>query len=261
MSESASPRLSRTVRQRKIIDFLSGVASATPAELADLTQVSLMTIHRDIEDLAHRGILRRFHGGVSVLPTSVFESSSEFRLQIQVGEKMALAQAARAFIEPGMSVMLDDSTTVLALARLLHEVSPLTVITNYRQAVEELREDDDIRLIVVGGHYSRTHDSYIAMPSHESVDSYAVDVVFQSTSTMGPDMTYHQEQDIVLMKRAMLRSGTRRVLMMDGTKVGRTSLHHYVPVSDFTDVILTSDVDNDLIAAIGRHSRVHLVSP
>lgn len=248
------------MRQRRIVDHLSGVSSATAAELSALAGVSLMTIHRDIEDLAHRGILRRFHGGVSVLPTSVFESSSEFRLQTQGAAKEALAQRAVQFVEPGMSIMLDDSTTVLALARLLNDVGPLTVITNYRQAIEVLRENDDIRLIVVGGQYSRTHDSYIAMPSHESVDSYAVDVVFQSTSTMGADMTYHQEQDIVLMKRAMLRSGGTRVLMMDGTKVGRTSLHHYVPVSDFTDVILTDDVDAEMTERIERNARVHVVS-
>ncbi|TFC07088.1 DeoR/GlpR transcriptional regulator [Cryobacterium adonitolivorans] len=260
MSEPASPRLPRTLRQRRIVDHLSEVSSATAAELSALTGVSVMTIHRDIEDLAHRGILRRFHGGVSVLPTSVFESSSEFRLQTRGAAKEALARRAVRFVEPGMSVMLDDSTTVLALARLLNDVGPLTVITNYRQAVEVLRENDDIRLIVVGGHYSRTHDSYIAMPSHESVDSYAVDVVFQSTSAMGADMTYHQEQDIVLMKRAMLRSGDTRVLMMDGTKVGRTSLHHYVPVSDYTDVILTDDVDTETVDRVEKNARVHLVS-
>lgn len=258
MSQPTASRASRSARQRRIFEHLATVTSATAAELAALTGVSIMTIHRDIEDLAHRGVLRRFHGGVSALPSSVFESSSEFRLQMQSAAKSALASVALEFIEPGMSVMLDDSTTVLALARLLYDVGPLTVITNYRQAIEVLRENDDIRMIVIGGQYSRTHDSYIGMPSNESIDSYAVDVVFQSTSTMGTDMTYHQEQDIVLMKRAMLRSGTTRVLMMDSSKVGRTSLHHYVPVSDFTDVLLTGDVDPTLAARIGLNARVRL---
>ena len=258
MNETGSTRTSRSLRQRRVVDHLSEVSSATAAELATLTGMSLMTIHRDIDELARRGILRKFHGGVSVLPTTVFESSSEFRLQTQTIAKNALAQKALSFVEPGMSVMLDDSTTVLALARLLYEIGPLTVITNYRQAIDVFRDNDDIRLIVVGGQYSRTHDSFIAMPSYSSVESYAVDVVFQSTSTMGAGMTYHQEQDIVLMKRAMLRSGATRVLMMDGSKVGRTSLHHYVPVSDFTDVILTDDVDAEMVSRIAEQARVHL---
>ncbi|MBC7725756.1 MAG: DeoR/GlpR transcriptional regulator [Burkholderiaceae bacterium] len=258
MNDADSVRISRTLRQRMMVDHLSGVTAATAAELAALTGMSLMTVHRDIDDLARRGILRKFHGGVSVLPTTVFESSSEFRLQTQTIAKSALAVVALGMIEPGMSVMIDDSTTVLALARLLNNVGPLTVITNYRQAIEEFRDNDDIRLIVAGGQYSRTHDSFIAMPGYSSVEAYAVDLVFQSTSTMGDSMTYHQEQEIVLMKRAMLHSGTRRVLMMDASKVGRTSLHHYVPVSDFTDVILTDDVDPEMVERIAQHAAVHL---
>lgn len=260
MTDTRTPRLSRSLRQRQIIEHLSGAASATAAELASLANVSLMTIHRDIDDLARRGILRKFHGGVSALPTTVFESSSEFRMQTRTAAKSALARKALELVEPGMSVMLDDSTTVLALARLLHQVAPLTVITNYRQAIEEFRDNDDIRLIVVGGQYSRTHDSFIAMPSDASVDAYTVDAVFQSTSTMGAEMTYHQEQDIVLMKRSMLKSASKRVLMMDGSKVGRTSLHKYVPVADFTDVVLTDDVDAAIVERIAEHSAVHLVS-
>ena len=261
MSETDLPRVPRALRHRQIVEHLSGSpsATATAAELASITGVSLMTIHRDIDDLARRGILRKFHGGVSALPTTVFESSSEFRMQTRSAAKSALARKALEFVEPGMSVMLDDSTTVLALARLLPQVAPLTVVTNYRQVIEELREHDDIRLIVVGGQYSRTHDSYIGMPSDSSVDAYAVDVVFQSTSTMGAEQTYHQEQDIVVMKRAMLRSGMRRVLMMDGSKVGRTSLHRYVAVSEYTDIVLPDDVDAVLVEQIAEHATVHLV--
>ncbi|RFA20824.1 DeoR/GlpR family DNA-binding transcription regulator [Subtercola boreus] len=260
MAEPNVARQTKAARQRKIVDHLGSVSSATAAELADLTGVSPMTVHRDIDDLARRGILRKFHGGVSVLPTTVFESSSEFRMQTRSSAKNALAREALKMVEPGMSMLLDDSTTVLALARLLGDVGPLTVITNYRQAIEELRENEDIRLIITGGQYSRTHDSFIGIPDQSSAEPYAVDIVFQSTSTMGTEMTYHQEQDIVLMKRAMLRSGTRRVLMMDSSKVGRTSLNRYVPVSEFTDVILTDDVDPSIVAQLAEKTVVHLAT-
>lgn len=179
-------------------------------------------------------------------------------MQMQPEAKAALARKAAEFVEAGMSVMLDDSTTVFALARLLNGIGPLTVITNYRQAIELFRENDDIRLIVTGGQYSRTHDSFIGLPSEGSVSSYAVDAVFQSTSTMTTEMTYHQEQDVVHMKRAMLKAGTRRFLLMDGTKIGRTSLHLYVPVSDFTDVVFTEDVPSEFRDAVEEHARVHV---
>jgi DeoR/GlpR family transcriptional regulator of sugar metabolism len=258
MNESPKLKKPRLNRQRRITEHVLEAGFSTAADLAALTNVSVMTIHRDIDDLAQRGILRKVHGGVSVLPSTVFEASSEIRMQLQRPAKEALARKAVEFVEAGMSVMLDDSTTVFALAKLLNDMGPLTVITNYRQAVELFRENEDIRLIVTGGQYSRTHDSFIGLPAEGSVSSYAVDVVFQSTSTMGAEMTYHQEQDVVHMKRAMLKSGTRRVLMMDGTKVGRTSLHRYVPVSEFTDVVFTEDVPAEFVEAVAEHSAVHI---
>lgn len=258
MNESPGLKKPRVGRQRQIIEHVVGSGFASAAELAALTGVSLMTVHRDVDDLAGRGILRKVHGGVSALPSTVFEASSEIRMQLQPQAKAALAHKALEFVEAGMSVMLDDSTTVFALARLLNKIGPLTVITNYRQSIELFRENDDVRLIVTGGQYSRTHDSFIGLPNDGSFSAYAVDVVFQSTSTMGTDMTYHQEQDVVHMKRAMLKAGTRRFLLMDGTKVGRTSLHHYVPVSDFTDVIFTDDVPADFVDAVAQHTKVHI---
>ena len=49
--------------------------------------------------------------------------------------------------------------------------------------------------------------------------------------------------------------------MMDSTKVGRTSLHRYVPVSDYSDVILTPDVDPAIVERIATHTSVHLTGP
>ncbi len=258
MNTEGSSRTPRIERQRTLVAHVVEAGFATAATLASLCGVSVMTIHRDIDDLARRGILRKVSGGVSALPSTVFEASSEIRMQIEPGAKQALARVAETFVDAGMSVMLDDSTTVLALARLLNEKGPLTILTNYRQGLEVFRDNDDVRLIIIGGQYSRTHDSFIGLPSGSSVTSYSVDAVFQSTSTMGTQMTYHQEQDVVHMKRAMLQAGARRVLLMDGSKIGRTSLHHYVPVSDFTDVVVTSDVAPDVVAALREHCTVHI---
>lgn len=249
---------SRRERQRLILDHVLTVGQATAAELADLTGRSLMTVHRDLDDLAQRRLLRRFHGGVSALPTSVFESSSDFRRQRRTLDKQALAAVAAEFVEPGMSVMLDDSTTVLAMVPLLRERAPLTVVTNYRQVLDLLADATDLRLMMIGGQYSRTHDSFIGPPDQTNIEAYSVDIAFQSTSTMDATMTYHQEQDVVSMKRVMLRSGTRRVLMMDSSKVGHTSLHRFVPVSAFTDVLLTSDTDPAMATAIGELAPVRL---
>lgn len=250
----------RELRRRAILDHVMAHGQATAAELTVLVGRSLMTVHRDLDDLASRGLVRKFHGGVSALPTSMFESSSEFRKQRNTEAKAALASTASQLIEPGMSILLDDSTTVLGLAKILSQKAPLTVLTNYRDAIDVLVDVEDLKVIAIGGTYSKTHNSFVGSPYLTGLDSYAVDIVFQSTSTMDGRMTYHQEEDLVLMKRAMLGAGTRKVLMMDSSKVGRTSLHQFVPVHAFTDVILSKDIPRSLFADLPDTVQIHIAS-
>ncbi|GAA4615075.1 DeoR/GlpR family DNA-binding transcription regulator [Saccharopolyspora hordei] len=250
-----SPRL---LRQQKIIDHVVAQGFASAAELSELTGVSLMTVHRDLDDLVTRGLLRKYHGGVSAQPSTVFESSSDFRLHTHTREKDALAREALKFLTPGTSVMLDDSTTALALARLLPDVGPLTVVSNYRQVQETLRDVPDIRLIGLGGEYSRTHDSYLGLPCQEMINAFSVDIVFMSTSAMNARLTYHQEQEIVLVKRAMLASATTKVLMMDASKVARSALHQFAPVSAFDHVLLAGDLDPALVEEMREETDVRL---
>ncbi|MQA07966.1 MAG: DeoR family transcriptional regulator [Pseudonocardiaceae bacterium] len=249
----------RQERQQQIVDHVVANGFASAADLSTLTGVSLMTVHRDIAELGARGILRKYHGGVSAQPSTVFESSSDFRLHTNVAAKNALGKAALGFISPGMSVMLDDSTTGFALAKLLPEVGPLTVVTNYRQTTETLRTHEDIRLIGVGGEYSRTHDSYIGLPAQEMISSLSVDLTVQSTSAMTSELTYHQEQEIVMVKRAMLNAGKINVLLMDASKVGRSALHQLLPVERFDHVLLTGPIDEMLLSALREHTDVRLV--
>lgn len=252
-----SPRL---LRQQKIIDHVVAQGFASAAELSELTGVSLMTVHRDLDDLVTRGLLRKYHGGVSAQPSTVFESSSDFRLHTHTAEKDALARDALQFITPGMSVMLDDSTTALALARLLPDVGPLTVVSNYRQVQEALRDVPDIRLIGLGGEYSRTHDSYLGLPCQEMINAFSVDIVFLSTSAMNARLTFHQEQEIVLVKRAMLASATTKVLLMDASKVARSALHQFAPVSAFDHVLLAGDLDSALVEEMREQTDVRLAT-
>lgn len=252
-------RAPRQRRQQLIIDHVLARGDATVAELTELTGVSVMTVHRDISELADRGILRKYHGGVSAQPSTVFESSSDFRLHAHWAEKQALAHATLPFVTPGMSLMLDDSTTALALARLLPEVGPMTVVTNYRLITEELRNVEGIRLISVGGEYSRTHDSWIGLPALDMISGISVDLTVLSTSAMTAAMTFHQEQEIVSIKRAVRRAAAKSVLLMDHSKVGHRALHRLESVDSFDHVLLTGPVDEELVKEMRALTDVRVV--
>jgi DeoR/GlpR family transcriptional regulator of sugar metabolism len=238
-TQAQAPERSRPAqRQTEIAEYVVSHGSVSATELAEVFGVSLMTIHRDLFELERQGVVRKHRGGVSAQPSSVFESNVTYRRQACLAEKQAIANHARTLVEPGMAVMLDDSTTTLEVARLLDDITPLTVVTNFLEAIKLLAGKPGIRLLALGGEYYATHDSFLGVPCIEAVEALRVDLLFASTSAVGAGYAYHQEQEIVLVKRAMMRAAQRSVLMVDHTKLGRAALHRLAPLREF-DLILT----------------------
>ena len=260
MTEQEKGGRSRTSRQERIVEHVLARGSASSSELVDLTGVSLMTVHRDVDELARRGLVRKYRGGVSAQPTSVFESHSEYRRTTRQAEKAAIARAALDLVEPGSSIMLDDSTSALALTPLLDEVGPLTVVTNYLPTIDVLKAMSEVRLIALGGDYSRTHDSFNGIACTESIAAMAVDLAVVSTSSMTGSMTYHQEQEVVVVKRAMLDSAARSVLLMDSSKSPRRALHQLRPVDAFDTVVVDGRTDPAVLSELREHTTVVVAS-
>jgi DeoR/GlpR family transcriptional regulator of sugar metabolism len=230
-----------------IADHVLTHGSATAAELAERFEVSLMTIHRDLDELEHQGVVRKFHGGVTAQPSAVFESNVTYRMKAMLAEKDAIAARAAELIEPGMAVMLDDSTTTLALARRLEGITPLTVVTNFLEGLHLLSRFRGIRLMALGGDYDALHNSFLGVSCQEAIESLQVDLCFVSTSAVSGAYAYHQEQHIVSVKRAMLASAARSVLLLDHTKLGRTALHRLAPLTAFDRVIVDDGASSEAL--------------
>ena len=68
--------------------------------------ISLMTAHRDLDELVSRGLLRKTRGVVSAAPNSLIESSDVYRAQRQAAEKRAIAKAAARLCRAGTGGVL-----------------------------------------------------------------------------------------------------------------------------------------------------------
>ncbi len=222
----------------------------TAQDLVDEFDVSLMTVHRDLDELEKRGVLRKVRGGVTAQPSSVFEALMPYRLTAMVEQKRRLALAALRYVEPGMSLMLDDSTTVLQMIPGLADITPLHIATNFLAGLKQLAELPDAQVIAIGGHYDPAHDSYQGIQAIESIESIQADAFFMSTSAISASHAYHQEDRVVAFKRAMIQSSSRRYLLVDHSKLDRVALHRVAPLSDFDLVITDSNADPAALVAL-----------
>ena len=243
----------REQRQEQMSQFVIARGSATAADLAEEFAVSVNTIHRDLDDLERRGVVRKFHGGVTAQPSGVFETNVAYRLRQMVPEKQQVARQAARFVEPGMSILLDDSTTALQLIPHLAERTPLKVVTNYQEAMHRLSAIDGISLLGLGGEYDNQHDAFLGVMCLQCIDAIRVDACFISTSAARGADAYHQEERVVAFKRAMLDSAARRYLLLDHTKLEKVALHRLVPLSTFDAVVVDSGASEAALADLRQY--------
>ncbi len=235
--------LSKSERRRaQILQTLMSGATAQIRELADDLGVSVMTIHRDLADLEKEGLVRRLRGAVSAEKSLLFESSYNYRTRKQVEEKRRLARAAVARLQPGNAIICDDSTTTYHISDFLHEVTPLTVITNAAPILERLRNVPEIDLISTGGRYHPGYNGYFGAPCERSIRSFHVDVAILSTTTIQGLSLYTPDETVVRAKQAMMEIARRRILLADATKLQFTALNYVAQLTDFDLVLLTGDV-------------------
>jgi DeoR/GlpR family transcriptional regulator of sugar metabolism len=246
------PERKREARQRLILAAVIERGSCSAQDLASHFGVSIMTIHRDLDELERRSVVRKFHGGVTAQPSGVFESQLSYRLTSKVPEKIAIAHAALNYVEPGMSVMLDDSTSTLSMLPGLAERAPLHIATMFLPALTRLAEltsKAPLTVIALGGTYDESHGSFVGIQCLEQIASIRADALFASTSAVSTTDTFHQEERMVAIKRAMMRVATKRYLLVDNSKLGRVALHKIVPLDEFDLVITDAGADPAVLAA------------
>ncbi|GHD77458.1 MULTISPECIES: DeoR/GlpR family DNA-binding transcription regulator [Streptomyces] len=234
-------------RQQRILTQVIKQGSVRNEELAEQFGVSVMTILRDVTALDRQGLLRRTRGGASVEPSALFESSVIVRLESQAAAKRAIARAVLQYVEPGQAIMLDDSTTGIHFARMLRDAGPATVISNFLPIIRELKGAPGIRLIGLGGMYHEAGDAFLGGMTVDAIRGLSVDLTVLSTSAITAGTCYHQTQDTVSFKRAMMDVAAKRILYVDHTKFERRALHALAPLTDFDLVIVDEDTPKSVL--------------
>ena len=205
--------------------------------------VSRMTVHRDLDELERQGILRKVRNGASAQPSMLFESEIRYRAIHQVAEKEAIARVALESINPGDSLILDESTTLVPFARGLAGIESITVITNFRRIMDIAVASPDMKLIALGGSYDARYDTFTGPSCRTQVEQLRADVYVTSTSAIDGGTAYHPEAQIVTVKHAMFASATRRILLVDHTKFGHAALYRFADLKQFDSVIVDAGLD------------------
>ena len=237
---SDTRQVRQLARRQSMTEVVMAEGSMRIEDLAERFGISLMTAHRDLDELVSRGILRKSRGIASAAPTSLIESSDVYRASRQSVEKKALALAAMRFVEPGQAIFFDDSTTVQQMAQFLPSKVPLTVITNSLTLMNDLKGVRDLTLLGLGGQYYNWCNAFMGRMTTHEISRLRADTLFMSMAAITDDIVFHQFLEMVDTKRAMFESASTRILLADHTKFDRRALHAFAPLTNF-DIVIVDD--------------------
>lgn len=153
-----------TYRQRLLLAFIRQQRSATAQDMAERFSVSRETIRRDVLQLEKSGLVQRYHGGVCLRDPGD-EAAFSIRLRRHADKKEKIgAQVARR-IPDGATLVLDNSSTVVYVARQLAMKTALTIMTPSLEVAQVAgRHCPDARILLPPGQL-RQHDYTLVGPS------------------------------------------------------------------------------------------------
>ena len=139
-----------TDRRTKILEILAKHNRAEVITLAELLEVSQVTIRKDLDTLEERGLVCREHG-YACLNTS---DDTGKRLAFNYAVKRRIAKAAAETVEEGETVMIESGSCCALLAEeLANTQKDVTIITNSVFIANFIRHASRTRIILLGGYY------------------------------------------------------------------------------------------------------------
>lgn len=230
-------------RQEVIVDEVRRSGAVQVSDLVVRLGVSDMTIRRDLDALARRGLVEKVYGGAtSTVGRSTDEPGFEAKSVRQLAEKEAIAAEAAELVRPGTAIGLSAGTTTWTLARHLDDVADLTVVTNSVRVADVLgqRGRSDRSVVLTGG-VRTPSDALVGPVAVQSLRSLHLDVVFLGVHGMSahaglttPNL-HESETD-----RALAEAANRLVVLADHAKWATVGLSTIVGLDEI-DVLISDD--------------------
>ncbi|UXM91837.1 DeoR/GlpR family DNA-binding transcription regulator [Paenarthrobacter sp. JL.01a] len=237
-------------RRGLILERLRTEGRADAAAISEELGVTGETLRKDLMALEQLGLLRRVHGGAVPVGRLTYEPAVSTRTGFR-DEKTRIAKAALRHLPSGGSLLLDAGSTTARLAAMFPYDKELTVYTNTLSIATSLLDRPLLTVHTLGGRVRPLTEAEVDDWASRSLAEINVDVAFLGANAISVDrgLTTPDPAEAAV-KRLMLQSARRRVLLADHSKFGCVSNCKHADLADIDLIITDSDLDDRELKAI-----------
>ncbi len=243
-----TPTMLPAQRQDQILAEVERSGGARIVQLAELLGVSDMTVRRDIDVLAARGLVKKVYGGATVRPQGTSdEPGFEAKSWREPAAKELIAAAAAALVQPRATIAVSAGTTTYAAAAHLARIPQLTVVTNSIRVADYLYSNgESSQTILLTGGVRTPSDALVGPIAVQTISDLHVDCLLMGVHGMDPVSGFTTPNLMEAeMNRAMVASAGRLVVLADHTKWGIIGLSAIASLADASVLISDSGLSEE----------------
>ncbi len=234
-------------RRMQILQIVRSEGRAKVNELVQRFNTSAVTIRSDLNELHQRGVIQRSHGGAVIQDTIFRESPVQERVNNQSKEKQRIGALAATLVQEGETIILDSGTTTLEIARHLHNIRHLQVLTNGLNIAVELLGSRTIQTIIMGGSVRNDSASVVGRATEDMLEQFSADKLFLCGAGCDPDFGVSGTNlDETMANRAMLRASREIIVVADSSKFSKRSMSLIASFSEVDLVISDAGLPAEL---------------
>nr|WP_071820440.1 L-fucose operon activator [Enterobacter ludwigii] len=213
--------------------------SLTMDVLSTQLNVSKETIRRDLSELQAQGKVLRNHGRAKCIHRENQDSGDPFhiRLKSHFTHKADIAREALEWIEAGMVIALDASSTCWYLARQLPDID-IQIFTNSHPICLELGKREQIQLISSGGKLERKYGCYVNPSLISQLKLLDIDLfIFSCEGIDSHGGLWDSNRVNAGFKSLLLKRASQSLLLIDKSKFNRSGEARIGHLDEVTHIV------------------------
>jgi len=214
----------------RIMKAILRVGDISVKDLVDQVKTSAPSMRRDLARLEKRGLIRRTHGGATLVEPLLYEpfrhdTSFQARELRGADEKRRIGLAAAQLIVEKEVIGLNASTTTTQIGRSLRHRQGISVITNALNIGMELCNQPAIKTTLTGGSIAWVWTFALAgQAAINSLRDVYLDKVFIGVTGVDVERGITTlEPEEATVTQAMIRQAKQIIVVADSSKIGHVS--------------------------------------
>lgn len=242
-------------RQKKILEYLAVKENISVAELSYKLSVSEVTIRSDLNELAQDGKVLRVHGGAQLLEERVRqEYSFQIRKNQNSENKIKIGKYAAQFVNSVDSILLDSSTTVLAMAKALrdrNDVKETTIIPTGIWTAIELMSCTNMNVLMPSGYLRNISGSITGQSTSDFFKNLNINKAFLGAWGVSIEHGFTDSHLLEIeLKKMIIKKAKEVVILIDGSKFLQNGLSTYSNLKNISKIITDSSAPKNIVKKI-----------